>query len=161
MKDGKTMKQILIEDLKPELVSGIAIGLPGSAATAREGYFEWTASSLTAEFKTGRVSGGILKAWKHEPIFDEVETHIDAETFYFLRGSALMLFADVSGGRPDMDSVQIVRIRPGTQLVIQAGKAHFPAVAEGDEPVEAVVVSPRMEAPRMRLTESVLGVQSA
>jgi len=41
--------------------------------------------------------------------------------------------------------------------VIAAGKGHFVAVAETDEPVEAVVVAPRMDAPRMALPARAAG----
>jgi oxalate decarboxylase/phosphoglucose isomerase-like protein (cupin superfamily) len=152
------MKKIKIQDLKQGMVAGIEIQLPFEADTYREDYFEWTASSLTAGFRTKEISGGILQAWHHVPVFREVETHVDAEMFYFIKGTAIMLFADMTDGEPDMDSVQILRILPGSQILVPAGKGHFVAVAEDSEPVYAVIVSPKMDAPRKPLPEPVQGV---
>lgn len=151
------MKEIHIEDLAPGLVKGIEVSLPGNHAY-KEAYFEWTAAPLVTTFKTRDVSGGTLKSWKSVPLFSQIETHVDAEMFYFLSGTALMLFADVKSGQPDMKSVQIVRIRAGTLIIIPEGKAHFVPVAEDDTPVSVVVVAPKMDAPRMPLLEDVLGV---
>lgn len=151
------MKKVKIIDIKPGIVHGIDVKMPVSAPGYSETYFEWTAFSLAAEFNSTQVSGGILRAWHHVPIFKEIETHIDAEMFYFISGTALMLFMDLKDGKPDMETSQVVRIQPGTQLVIPAGKGHFVAVAESSEPVFAIVVSPRMEAPRMTLSEAVEG----
>ena len=152
------MKKIKIRDLKPGLVDGIEVQMPLEAEVYREAYFEWMASSLVAHFGTNEISGGILKAWHHEPIFREAEAHVDAETFYFVSGVALMLFVDYRNGQPDLETAQIVRIQPGTQLVISAGKGHFVAVAEGDDPVYIVVVAPKMDAPRVSLPIPVEGV---
>jgi oxalate decarboxylase/phosphoglucose isomerase-like protein (cupin superfamily) len=104
------------------------------------------------------ISGGALKAWHHVPVFKEVETHIDAEMFYFISGTAIMLFMDVDGGQPELDTAQIVRIQPGTQIIIPEGKRHFVAVAEGDEPVEMIVVAPTTDAPRITLPTPVEGI---
>jgi hypothetical protein len=68
-----------------------------------------------------------------------------------------MLFVDVKDGQADLDTAQIVRVRPGTQLVLTAGKGHFIAVAESEEPVKMIVVSPKMDAPRIGLAEVVEG----
>jgi len=57
-----------------------------------------------------------------------------------------------------MKTAQVVRIQAGTQIIIPASKAHFVPVAEGDEPVEIVVVAPRMDAPRIDLPDSVEGI---
>jgi hypothetical protein len=152
------MKKVHIQDLKPGEVKGIEVQMPTKMAGYKETYFEWTASSLIAKFNSTEVSGGILQAWHHVPVFHELETHTDAEVFYFISGVALMLFIDLKDGQPDMDTAQIVRIQPGTQIIISAEKGHFVAVAEGTEPVSAVVVSPRMDAPRMLLPELVEGI---
>jgi quercetin dioxygenase-like cupin family protein len=74
--------------------------------------------------------------------------------FYFVSGVALMLFVDIKDGQVDLDTAQIVRVQPGTQLVIEAGKGHFVAVAESEAPVEMIVVSPKMG-----LAEAVEGVE--
>ena len=152
------MKEIRIEDLAPGLVPGVSVALPGDEAY-KEAYFEWSAAPLVTTFKTRDVSGGTLKSWKSVPLFSQIETHVDAEMFYFLSGTAIMIFADVRGGQPDMKSVKVVRILAGTRIIIPEGKAHFVPVAEGDTPVSIVVVAPKMDAPRIPFTEPVLGVQ--
>jgi mannose-6-phosphate isomerase-like protein (cupin superfamily) len=151
------MREITIQDLKPGLVPGLTVAMPGDAPYC-EAYFEWTATPLTGVFTTPEIGGGSLRSWKGVPQFSEVETHVDAEMFYFLAGIALMLFADMKSGKPDMASAQIVRIMPGTRFIIPAGKAHFVPVAETDVPLSVVVVAPKMEAPRFALPEAVRGV---
>jgi mannose-6-phosphate isomerase-like protein (cupin superfamily) len=141
------MKEIRIQELAPGVVPGISIALPGDEPY-REAYFERTAAPLTQRFKTAEISGGTLVSYKSVPLFKEVETHVDAEIFYFLEGTAIMIFADLKAGRPDMGSVKIVRIRPGTRIIIPEGKAHFVPVAEDPTPVSVVVVAPKMDAPR-------------
>jgi hypothetical protein len=151
------MKKINIQDLKPGLVKGLEVQMPIQAASHKENYFEWAAFSLTAKFRSTEISGGVLQTWHHVPVFNEIETHMDAEMFYFVSGVALMLFVDVKSGQPEMDTAQIIRIQPGTQLIVAAGKGHFVAVAESMEPVNAVVISPKMDAPRMSLKEVIEG----
>lgn len=151
------MKEIRIKDLSPGTVRGVSVALSGDDAY-KESYFEWIASPLVTGFKTADISGGTLKTWKNVPLFTQVETHVDAEMFYFLEGTAIMAFADIKDGQPDMESIEIVRVKPGTQIIIEAGKAHFVPVAEDDTPVFIVVVAPKMDAPRIALKESVLGI---
>jgi len=152
------MKKIQIEDLLPGTLQGVSVALPGDEAY-KESYFEWTAAPLVTGFKTSEISGGTLKTWKSVPLFTEVETHVDAEMFYFMEGVAIMPFADMKNGQPDMDSLKIVRVQPGTRIIIAEGKAHFVPVAEGDMPVSIIVVAPKMDAPRVPLKEAVLGVR--
>jgi hypothetical protein len=152
------MLKIKITDIENTVIPGVAVVTAKDYDTYREDYFEWTATPLVAPFRSAAVSGGFLKMWHHAPVFTEVETHVDDESFFFLTGTALMVFADVMDGKVVPASIQIVRIRPFTQFVIAAGKAHFVAVAEGDEPVLAAVVSPKMDAPRLPLPETVEGV---
>jgi mannose-6-phosphate isomerase-like protein (cupin superfamily) len=159
MSEVETVKKIQIQDLRPGLVKGVEVLTPEESPGYQETYFIWTASPLTAKFQRNEISGGILEAWRHTPVFSEVETHCDNEMFYFRSGVALMLFVDIKDGHLDMDTAQIVRIRPGSQIIIQAGKAHFVPVAENSEHVIAVVVSPKMDAPRLWLPEPVEGVK--
>jgi hypothetical protein len=152
------MKKIKIQNLRPGLVKGIEVFMPGESSGYQETYFKWAASSLVVNFQKKEVSGGILEAWHHTPVFTEVETHCDNEMFYFLSGVALMLFVDLRDGQADLETAQIVRIQPGTQIILTAGKAHFVPVAEDSEHVVAVVVSPKMGAPRVTLSEPVEGI---
>lgn len=152
------MKKIKIQDLVLGLVNGIEVNIPTGSEAYKETYFEWSANPLVARMASNEISGGTLRAWHHLPVFKEVETHVEAEMFYFVSGIALMLFADIRNGQPDMGTVQIVRVQPGTQIVIPAGKAHFVPVAESTEPVNIIVVSPKVDAPRLSLEISVQGV---
>ncbi|HBF37160.1 MAG TPA: hypothetical protein DDW50_07550 [Firmicutes bacterium] len=153
------MKKIKIQDLMPGLVTGIEVLLPTKKAGFKENYFEWTASPLVAKFATNEISGGILESWHHVPVFTEIETHVDNEMFYFISGIARMLFIDMKNGKPDINTAQVVRILPGTQIIISPGKAHFVPVAEDSMPFFAVVVSPKMAAPRISLLEPVEGIE--
>jgi hypothetical protein len=152
------MKQVRISDIGDTKISGVAVATGSDFDPYREGNFIWTATPLTSKFKTADVGGGVLRAWKHAPVFTELETHADDEGFWFVSGVALMAFADVKNGKVVEDSIQIVRIKPDTQLTITAGKAHFVPVAEGDTPVTAVVFSPKMDAPRIALSQPVEGL---
>lgn len=152
------MKRIPIQNMTPGLVNGIDVQMPAAVVPYQEDYFEWAASLLVAKIHTNEVSGGVLKAKPHAAIFREIETHIDAEMFYFVSGVALLLFMDVKEGQPDLETAQVVRIQPGTQIVISAGKGHFVPVAEGDQPLEIIVVAPKMEAPRMPLPVEIEGI---
>lgn len=152
------MKNVKIQDLEAKLVNGVDVQMPDEAPTYRERYFEWSASSLLAGFGSNKISGGILKASHHTPVFSEIETHVDNEMFYFISGVALMPFVDLKNGQPDMETVRIVRIQPGTQIIISAGKGHFVPVAEGPEPLHIVVVGPRMDAPRTKLPITIEGI---
>ena len=150
--------KIPILDLEPGLVNGIVVQMPGAVKPYQDTYFEWNGSSLSSKFRTTEINGGILKTWHHVPVFMEIESHVDAEMFYFLSGVAVMLFMDIEENQLVLDTAQIVRIQPGTQIIIPEGKGHFVAVAEGDEPVEMVVVAPKMEASRIALPTPVEGV---
>ena len=152
------MKKVKIQDLKLGVVNGININIPLGSDVYKETYFEWAANPLIARMLSNDISGGLLRSWHQVPIFNEVEYHVEAEMFYFISGIALMLFADLKNGKPDMKTVQIVRIQPGTQIVIPAGKAHFVPVAENTEPVNIIVVSPKVDAPRVSLETQVQGV---
>lgn len=150
--------KVNILDLQSHLVSGVEVQLPTEGPGYKEDYFEWSASSLIGRFQTNEISGGVLQAWHHTPIFTIVENHIDTEMFYLVQGTALMMFMDYKNGIPDMSTAQVVRLKAGTQIVIQKGKGHFVPVAENSEPVTIIVVSPKMDAPRMILPEPVEGI---
>ena len=150
--------KIIIQDIKPDLVRGVQVHMPGSSEEYEEKYFNWSKSTLSAKFDTSEITGGILTSWHYKPVFEEIETHIDNEVFYFIDGEAIMMFADITGGEPDMRSTQVVRIKKGTHIVVSAGKGHFVPVSSGDAVLKMVVFSPMMEAPRIKLPESVEAV---
>ena len=152
------MRKVRITDIADTAIKGVTVVTERDFDPYKEDYFVWKPTPLVAHFQSSEVSGGVLRAWKHTPVFSELETHDDDEGFFFVAGTALMAFADEKDGAVDEDTLQIVRIQPDTQLNIAAGKAHFVPVAEGDEPVTAVVVSPKMDAPRLPLAEPVAGI---
>jgi oxalate decarboxylase/phosphoglucose isomerase-like protein (cupin superfamily) len=133
-------KEIGIQDITPGMVNGVDVALPGNV-NYREDYFEWKEAPLSTRFETKVISGGTLKCWHSIPSFREAENHVDAEMFYFIKGIAIMLFLDYKDGAPDPDTAQVVRIQPGTCIVIHKGKGHFVPVAEDDTPIEIVVVA--------------------
>ena len=146
-----------IKDIKPGLIKGVDISFCKEKNVYKEKYFAWEPSDLLLSAKTNEISGGILKSWHHTPEFTELEYHCDDEMFYFISGIAIMLFIDINDGKPDMDSAQVVRIPAGTQIVLKANKGHFVAVAEDSETSVAIVVSPKMDAPRIALPEIIIG----
>lgn len=152
------MKNIKMIDIEPGIIKGVHVQMPLNESRYRERYFEWCSSTLIAPMKTNKITGGVLKAWCHTPVFTEVEYHVDVEMFYFISGTALMLFIDIKNGTPDMSTAQIARIKAGTQILISAGKGHFVPVAEGNEPVHIIVVSPSMDAPRIEIFEPIEGI---
>ena len=152
------MMEIAITDIRDTEIEGVTI-LREETEPYRESYFQWAASPLIASFQSSQISGGALSCQAAIPGFRELEYHKDKEFFYFVQGTALMPFANFdSEGKVDEASIQIVRIPQGTQLIIDAGKLHFVPVAEGPEPVKIVVVSPKMDSPRVSVSESVNGI---
>lgn len=122
----------------------------------RESFFEWTAFPVVTEFQSSGITCGLLQGWHHTLRFSQIEYHEDKELFYFLSGSCVMMFCDLVGDMVDMDSMQMVRIPAGTELEIGPRKGHFIAVAEEDT-FKALVISPVQDAPRVQLTEEIVG----
>lgn len=149
------MKKCKIIDLAPGAVNGVDVQMPGAAKAYKEKWFEWTATTLCSNIKTTELAGGVLDVWKHTPVFSELEFHQDNEMFYFIQRTAIMPFADIKDGKIDMNSVQLVRVQSGTQIIIHPNKAHFVAVAQDDTPVKIIVASPAMDAPRLPLAEPI------
>ncbi len=152
------MREHKIIDIAPGVIKGVEVQMSGTAEAYRENWFEWTETSLRSNMKVNTLAGGVLNAWKHTPVFTELEYHQDNEMFYFVQGTAIMPFADINDGEIDMDSVQLVRIPAGTQIVILSNKAHFVPVAQDDTPVRIIVASPVMGAPRLSPKEPVEGI---
>lgn len=151
--------KVQITDIAVTPITGVRVALPenGKKDVHYERYFRWTPLPIVTSFASKEIMTGLLEAWHHVPEFTEVEYHPDKEQFYFLSGTALMCFMDRSPqGEPLMSTAQVVRIPAGTQLEIEAGKAHFIAVAEGDY-FSTIVVSPVQNAPRLQLPEPVVG----
>jgi len=154
------MKEVPIQDLAHGVVKGIALQMPGEGMVDREEYYEWAPSGLAAVFQTNSVAGGVLISRPHPPRFEKAETHIDAEMFYFRMGTALMLFIDLDGETPIMHTAQVVRVQPGTQMVVPPGKGHYVPVPEYEERLEIIVVAPKMGDILIPLPEPVVGVAS-
>lgn len=142
-------KYIKVEDIRENSVPGVTVHLPNKIPSFSEIYFEWYPSSITADFHSNRINVGMICSWHHKLEFDQVEYHSDKEIFYFVSGVGIMLFADIVDGKVDMTTVQLERIFPGTELVVDAFKGHFVPVAQNDEPVRIIVVEPEMSAPRI------------
>ena len=152
------MREIQVESIKDANLTGVRIQLPEEERTYSESYFEWHESKLTANFNTNEVSGGVVNMWHHKYKYDKVEWHRDEEMFYFVDGDAVMLFADLDGDKVNPDTIQIVTIPEGTQIIIEARKAHFVPTLRGDGKGKMIVCCPKMDAIMVNLEESVLGV---
>ena len=149
--------EVQIQDIAQMRISGVSVqGYPAQNEYA-EAYFRWVPYNLKTGFQNPAAVSGCLTGWHHAPVFTQVETHADDEMFFFTQGSCIMIFCDLKDGSPDMDSVQLARIPAGTQLIIQAGKAHFVPVAEGDC-FEAILYAPEQDSPRVSLPEMVEGI---
>lgn len=148
---------VKIQNLTEMKIEGVQYCTRKDCTPYLETYFDWTAYPLVSTYQTPEVVIGILTAWHHTPTFDQVEIHEDYETFFFVSGSALMLFCDLENGKPVMETAQIARIEAGTEIVVAPGKAHFVPVGISDV-FQAVVVSPRQEAPRTDLPETICGI---
>lgn len=152
------MREYKIIDIAHGAIKGVEVQMSGTAEVYRENWFEWTATTLRSNMKVNTLAGGVLNVWKHTPVFTELEYHQDNEMFYFVKGTAIMPFADINDGEIDMDSVQLVRVPAGTQIVIRSNKAHFVPVAQDGTPVMIIVASPTMDAPRLSTKEPVKGI---
>lgn len=151
--------KVQITDLKDTLIRGVRYKTEDTYKKDiyKETFFEWQPMPLVSDFSTEKITAGILKGWHHVPEFHVIEYHEDKELFYYVSGTALMLFVDIQDGKPVMDTAQIVRVPAGCELEVEKGKGHFVAVAESDC-FTAVVIGPVQGAPRIELPEPVIGV---
>lgn len=147
--------KLKIKDIGESEVKGVRFLNTGSCGPYREKYFEWTPFPMVSLFHNNSVMMGVLEGWHHVPAFTEIEYHEDRELFFFIEGTALMLFVDIENGATDMDSLEMIRIPAGTQMEIEQGKGHFVPVAEGGY-FKALVVSPVQDAPRIKLGEMIV-----
>lgn len=148
---------INIQNLSEMKITGVNYCLEKECKPYKETYFDWVAYPMVNDMKTSEVVCGLLTAWHHVPEFTQVEFHEGEETFFFVEGECIMIFCDLENGKPVMESIQIARIQPGTELHVEAGKAHFVPIPVGDR-LRAIVVAPNQEAPRVLLPELVRGL---
>ena len=138
------MIKVPLVEICTENLQGLTVQKPGDYDLFKDDYFEWRGTKLPVSFKDEQVFGGIMKTWHHLPMFQKLEYHEDYEKFIFLHGTALMPFADIENGEIVKNSLRVVKIPAGTELLIHPYKAHFMPVALGDEPVEIVVIAPEV-----------------
>lgn len=150
--------KLLIEDLRPGCVSGVRVQLPIESPAPGDSYFTWAESSLTTSFQTCDVSGGVLCSTQKKVRFQEMEYHQDDEMFFFVSGTGIMAFCDIEKGSVLPSSIQLVRIRQGTQIIIEKGKGHFVPIAEEATGLTIIVISPKMEAIKVMVNEAIEGV---
>ena len=84
------MRKVRITDIADTAIKGVTVVTERDFDPYKEDYFVWKATPLVAHFQSSEVSGGVLRAWKHTPVFSELETHDDDEGFFFVAGTALM-----------------------------------------------------------------------
>ena len=148
------IKIINAEDAK---VKDVRFALPHSENVLKNGHFEWRSFQLETALYTNKVISGILQGWHRTVEFDTVEYHEDTKNFYFAEGTCIMPFADMADGKVDMDSIQMVRILPGTQVEVKAGKCHYVPIPEGDT-FKAYVFTPLQESILLPLDEKINGL---
>lgn len=149
------MKTVVIENISAENDYGLTVQMPEDGNVYQEDYFYWKGSTGSVDFQTNRISTGSMKTWHRTPVFRKLEYHEDYEKFIFLAGTALFPVADVKDGAVCAGSFHVLRVKPGTEVVVPPGKAHFMPVAEGDEPVRITVVCPEMPFYHVFLPEEV------
>lgn len=146
--------KLKIVNVEEAVLKDVRIALPNTGSVLKKGNFEWTAFPLETAFETNRLISGLLEGWHRTLAFDTVEYHADAENFFFFEGVSLMLFCDRDGDRLLPESMQLVRILPGTQIEVKAGKCHYVPVPETDR-FRAYVVTPLQESILISLSEPV------
>ncbi|NLI54054.1 MAG: hypothetical protein GX417_06965 [Clostridiales bacterium] len=147
--------KLKIVNIEEADLKDVRVALPNTGSVLRRGNFEWTAFPVETVFKTNRLISGLLEGWHRMIEFDTVEYHDDAENFLFFEGVSLMLFCDREGDRLLPESMQLVRIMPGTQVEVKAGKCHYVPIPETDR-FRAYVVTPLQESILIPLAESVV-----
>lgn len=150
--------KVKIQNAQDAVVNGVRFSFKEKCDTYCEDYFTCTPMALETPMQCSGVVCGVIEGWHHTPVFRIMETHRDAETFYYYEGTALMPFCDMVNGVPDLKTAQIIRIPAGTQVEVAPGKAHFVAVAETDR-FATVVYCPQQSADRVFLDEAVEGIE--
>lgn len=151
------MHKVIIEDWDKVTIPGVRFAAKAHQEMIREDYFECTTMPLKTGMKTDEVVCGVLEGWHHTPVFRVWESHKDAETFYYFRGTALMPFCELKDGKLDLSTAKIVRIPAGVQVEVLAGVVHFVAVAEDDR-FSCLVYSPDQGGDRIFAEEAIEGV---
>lgn len=147
------LQVINAEDAK---ISGVRFAFPGQEALLCSGHFEWRSFPLETMLRTNKVISGILQGWHRTVEFDTMEYHDDTENFYFAEGTCIMPFGSRMGDSIDLASLQLVQIRPGTQVEVKAGKLHYVPIPLGDT-FRACVFTPLQESKLLRLPEPLTG----
>ena len=150
--------KVKIQDLKDVKIRGVEYLFTNTVEEIEKlDHFEWTWWPLGTEFKSTEVYCGLLEGWHHTPVYTKLEYHHDRESFYFMNGTALMLFVDLDeNDNVLMDTIQMVRIPAGTYLNVDAHKAHWVPVAETDK-YSSIVVAPKQGDIHVMLPETVEG----
>lgn len=149
--------EIRIINAEDASISDVRFAFPKSENVLRRGNFEWSSFPLESLLRTNKVISGILKGWHRTVEFDTVEYHMDTENFYFAEGVCIMPFANRIGDAVDIGSLQLVRIQPGTQVEVKAGKCHYVPIPEGDT-FRAFVFTPRQDSILLSLDDTVRGI---
>lgn len=149
--------EIKVQDLSEMKIEGVSYCLEKECEPYQETYFNWIAYPMVNDMRTSRLTCGRLTAWHHVPEYTQVEFHEGQEVFYFTEGECIMIFCDLKDERVVMDSIQIARIQPGTEICVDAGKGHFVPIPLGER-LQAVVCAPSQDAPRILLSETVKAI---
>jgi hypothetical protein len=121
-----------IHNIEDVAIRGVRYAPASAGSLLEKEHFTWNSFPLETELKTNKVVSGLLQGWHRVVEFDTVEYHEDTENFFFFEGVSLMLFCDRDGQKPDLSTLQLVRIQPGTQVEVKAGKCHYVPIPETD-----------------------------
>lgn len=146
------MLKIKVENAEKATVNGVRFAFAEDGMLLAKEHFEWTSFPLETALKTNKVISGLLQGWHQKVEFHTVEYHEDTENFFFFEGECIMPFCDRNGEVPDMDTLQFIRIRPGTQVEVKAGKCHYVPIPLTDT-FRAYVFTPQQESVLMPLAE--------
>lgn len=135
-------------------VKGVRFASVTEGTLLEKEHFQWTSFPLETSLKTNHVISGLLQGWHQKVRFHTVEYYRDTENFFFLEGECIMPFCDRDGDIPDMETLQLIRIQPGTQVEVSAGKCHYVPIPLGDT-FKAYVFTPQQESILLPLAEEV------
>lgn len=145
---------VKVENAETAFVRGVRFAFASQGALLEKEHFEWRSFPLETSLKTNKVISGWLQGWHRTIEFDTVEYHGDTENFFFIEGECIMPFCDQKDDKADMGTLQLVRILPGMQVEVEAGKCHYVPIPLTDY-FRAYVFTPRQESVLLPLEETV------
>lgn len=153
------MKTLKISHIRDVEVNGITLQLPEQLERHEEGYYRYYPSTIVTEFKDPAVSGVLVVTYPYEIVYSQAEYHEDYELYNFIEGEAVVLLCDLDENLCTVPgSEQIVKVEAGVSILLHPHKGHFAPIALGDKAIKYTVVAPKMDGPRVPLSDTFKGV---